>query len=314
MMLDALLTAALLTQTPDASMTAAERSAQAAQRAAEAAEKAAAAAERIADAMAPKVPAAPAEAPVVAPSKWGGNVALGVTLLTGNSQAMTLTGSLAADRKWNGWAFGLRLSGAWGLSNPSSTVEGSTAATTARRAAGTVRGDRSFGAGFASVFLLAGSELDHVKNVESRTVGEVGAGLTFFNQKVADLEKLYLRFDIAARSGYETRFQYFPVATAINPYALVILAPRVALTFRWAFSEHVRVSEEIEFIPFLLAPELGRLLITNTTKLNARLTESLSLVIGLLVNYDSSPPQAPAPAAQRVPTDVALTVGLEAAF
>ena len=322
MLLAGMISAVILSQTPEATASAAERTAEAAEKAAEAAEKAAEkaaeaaekaaeAAQRIADVMAPKAAPAP-EAPAAVPSKWGGNAGVGLTFITGNAQALTLTGSLALERKWDDWAFGLRLAGAWGLSNPASTGTGTT---NARRAGGTVRGDRAFGSGFASLFVLAGSEFDHMKNIESRTIGEVGTGLTFFNVKEADLEKLFLRFDIAARAGYETRYQYFPVESAgvIDPYGLVILAPRAAFAFRWAFSKHVRVSEELEFIPYLLAPDLGRLLINNTTKLNARLTESLSLSLNLLIGYDSKPPQ-PLTGAQRVSTDVALTVGLEAAF
>ena len=153
-----------------------------------------------------------------------------------------------------------------------------------------------------------------MKTIESRTIGELGAGLTFFNKKEGDLEKLFLRLDIAARAGYETRFQYFPTPSPIaGDYGIIILAPRAAVTFRWAFSAWVRLSEELEFIPFVLAPAAGRLLINNTTKLNARLTENLSLATSVIVNFDSMPP-AGAGGLERKQTDVALTVGAEAAF
>ena len=175
---------------------------------------------------------------------------------------------------------------------------------------GTLRGDRSFG-GFASLFVLVGEEFDHVKNIETRTVGELGTGLTFFNQKDGDLERLFLRLDLALRAGYETRFQYFPAEAAVDPYAIVILAPRAALTFRWSLNKHLRLSEELEVMPFLLEPTAGRLLLNSTTKLNAQLTDNVSLTTSLLINYDSKPPVSTPP---RVSTDVALTVGVEAAF
>jgi Protein of unknown function, DUF481 len=288
----------------------ATRAAIAAEKAAVAAQKAAEAIQRIADASgapaaAPAAPAAPK------PEGWAGTVGLGLTFITGNTQTLTLTGGLAADRKWGVWALGLRAAGAYGLANPTANVTGSTSTVNARRAGGTIRGDRSFG-DLVALYVLAGSEFDHVKNVESRSIGEFGTGLTFLNQKQGDLEKLYLRLDIAIRGGYETRYQYFP-ASAIDPYGVAILAPRAALAFRWAYSKDVKVSEEIEFIPFLLAPDLGRLLINNTTKLNARLTENLSLATSLLINFDSKPPQ-PATGSPRLGTDVALTVGVEAAF
>ncbi len=302
---------ALLAQAPVEATDPATRAAIAAEKAAAAAQKAAEAIQRIADASGAPAAAAPAAAAAPKPEGWAGTVGLGLTFITGNTQTLTLTGNLAADRKWGVWALGLRANGAYGLANPTANVTGSTSTVNARRAAGTVRGDRSFG-DLVSLYILAGSEFDHVKNVESRSIGEFGTGLTFLNQKQGDLEKLYLRLDIAMRAGYETRYQYFP-ASAIDPYGVAILAPRAALAFRWAYSKDVKFSEEIEFIPFLLAPDLGRLLINNTTKLNARLTENLSLATSLLINFDSSPPQ-PATGSPRLPTDVALTVGVEAAF
>ncbi|MFT3713900.1 MAG: DUF481 domain-containing protein [Archangium sp.] len=202
---------------PAEPMSAADKAADAAMKAAEAAQKAAEAAMRIADAVAPAPAAATAAATPPAADGWKGSVGLGLTFITGNAQTLTLTGTAAADKKWDLWSLGIRLNGAYGLANPDTNTVGSSAATTARRAAGTIRGDRGFGSGFAAIFLLAGSEFDHMKNIESRTIGEAGASLTFFNKKEGDLEKLFLRFDLAARSGYESRFQYFPPAVAGDP-------------------------------------------------------------------------------------------------
>ena len=142
---------------------------------------------------------------------------------------------------------------------------------------------------------------------------ELGAGLTFFNKKEGDLEKFYLRLDLAMRAGYETRFQYFPVPNRAADYGIVILAPRAAITMRWSFSKDVRITEELEFIPFLLQPAAGRLLLNNLTKLNARLTENLAVNTSILVNFDSQPPLG-ADGLARKTTDTALTVGLEATF
>lgn len=285
---------------PDVELSAAERTAVAA-------EKTAAAVERLAALLAP---VEEAKAEEKKPEGWYGTVSAGLTFITGNTQTLTLTGSAAADRKWESWAMGLRLSGAYGLANPSANVADSVTQTTARRAMGTLRGDRTFG-GFASLFVLVGSELDHVKSIETRTFGELGTGLTFFSLKQGDAERLFLRLDLALRTGYETRFQYFPVEAGVDPYAIVILAPRAAVTFRWAVNKNMRLSEELELMPFLLEPTAGRLLVNSTTKLNAKLTESVSLVTSLLVNYDSKPPPS---ASRRLSTDVALTVGVEAAF
>lgn len=296
---------------PASEKSAADRAADAAEKAAAAAEKAATAAQKIAEAVAPAPEEAKKES---APSPWTGTVGAGLQFITGNAQTLTLTANIAVDRKWEVWKVGLKLNGAYALSNPKANEPGTSTDTTARRAQGIFRADRSFGT-FASLFALAGSEFDHVKNIESRTYGELGSGLTFFDTKDADKnEKLYLRLDLALRAGYETRFQYFPVLAPVPDYSIIILAPRAALAFRWNFNKHVRVTEDLEFMPFVLAPEAGRLLINSTTKLSAKITENVALTTSVLVNYDSRPPSVAPPGFARVPTDVALTAGIEATF
>ncbi len=288
-----------------------ERALIAAEKAAAAAERAAAATQRMADALAgPVLP--PAAVSTVNPAElWHGNLGFGLAYLTGNSQQLTITGTGAADKSWGQWGVGVKANAAYGLSNPSANVALSQPSVTARRAMGLIRGDRKLGESFAELFVLAGAEFDHMKNIEFRTYGELGTGLTFFNVKQGLLEKVYLRADFALRAGYESRYQYFPTAMKVADPQIPILAPRVAIAFRWAYSKDVHFSEDLEFIPFLLAPTSGRLLINNTTKLNARLTETLSFSTALLINYDSQPPVS-TPA--RLQTDVALTAGIEAAF
>ena len=289
----------------------AERAAIAAEKAAAAAQAAAEAAMRIANAVAPQ-PNAIEVVPEKKKDVWIGNVGVGLTFITGNSQTLTLTGNASADRKWEKWALGIRLNGAYGLANPDTNATANTSIT-ARRGMGTVRLDRAVVDSFATIFALAGEEFDHMKNIETRSIGELGAGLTFFNKKEGDLEKFYLRLDLAMRAGYETRFQYFPVPNRAADYGIVILAPRAAITMRWSFSKDVRITEELEFIPFLLQPAAGRLLLNNLTKLNARLTETLSVNTSILVNFDSQPPLG-ADGLARKTTDTAMTVGVEANF
>ncbi|MEW5741981.1 MAG: DUF481 domain-containing protein [Myxococcota bacterium] len=299
------------TTTAVSEQSAAERAAAAAEKAAAAAEKAAQAAQKVAESVAPP---AEAEAEKKADEKakvWSGLVGAGLQFLAGNTQTLTLTFNIAAQRKWEVWMLGLKLNGAYALSNPKANEPGTTSDTTARRAQGLIRVDRTFG-GFASVFALGGAEFDHVKNIESRTYGELGSGLTFFDTKDAEKnERLFLRLDLALRAGYETRFQYFPTETAVTDPAIPILAPRAALAFRWSFNKHVKLTEDLEFIPFLLAPDAGRLLINSTTKLSSRITENVSLTASVLVNFDSVPPAATIP---RRTTDVALTAGVDANF
>jgi opacity protein-like surface antigen len=300
------------TPAPAVEMSATDKATAAAERAAMAAEKANQAIQRLADVLAgpPLTAATPS-----AGSAWIGSFGAGLSFITGNTSQLTLTGQLGLDRKFEVWAVGIRVNGAYGLANP--TGEANRDQTTARRGSATVRGDRSFGSGFASIYALGGLEFDHVKNIELRGFGEAGAGLLFFNRKENDFEKLYLRFDIGLRGGYETRFQYFPfpVSLAEDQRRAPILAPRLALAFRWSFSKDVRFSQELEAIPYLLAPSAGRLLLNSNTKLNARLTENLSLATGLLLAYDSQPPgPKQGEVGARRPLDVTFTAGLEATF
>jgi hypothetical protein len=313
-MMTAFVVAALLNQAnlaaekdTAAEKSAAERTAAAAEKTAESAAKSAEAMVRIAERLAPPAtPTGQADAPSA--SAWAGTAGLGLSLLGGNTQTITLTGSVALDKKWNLWTFGVRATGAYGLTN-ADTSEGSTtlSQTVARRAAATVRADRSFG--MAASFVLLGGEFDHVKNIESRAYGEAGASFTVFNDKVEDLEKLYLRLDTALRVGRETRFTYFPTPASVNEYEIFILAPRIAGTLRWALNKNFRISEEFEVLAFMLPPTTGRFLINSNTKLNTRITENVSLTIGFLLNVDTSPPKAGLRA-----YDFALTAGAEAAF
>jgi hypothetical protein len=308
MLIHALATAFILAQTLSPPPSGEERAAAAAVRAADAADRAALTAERVAALVEPGLRPEPPPPPP-APG-WTGNVGLSFGFITGNAVNLSLIGNLALDRVWEDWALGLRVTGAYGFANPEPTVPGSSVAVTALRAAGTLRGDRTFGSGFASIYLLGGEEADHIKNIESRSFGELGTGLSFLNFREAGQERLLLKLDLGIRGGYETRYQYYPFPARVPIQGIPILSPRAALTFRLGFGRYARFSEELEVMPSLLAPTAGRVLLNNTAKVNANLTGALSLAVALLVSYDSSPPQT-ASGPQRLPTDVALTAGLE---
>jgi hypothetical protein len=290
-----------------AGVSAADRAALAAEKAAEAAAKAAEAAQRIADKVAPLPPPVAAPAPAAAAEgRWAGNAGLGLSLLGGNTQSVTLTGSVGLDRKWEVWTLGIRANGAYGLATPAGMT---TSQTVARRAQGTIRGDRSFG-GFVSAFALGGAEFDHVKSIEFRGYGEAGASFRLFEQKEGDLETLFARLDVALRGGYETRFTYFPTPAAVMNPQVPILAPRIAGTFRWALNKNFRFSEDFEVLPFLLPPIQGRFLINSNTRINARITENASLALGFLIAIDTQPPNP----MLLGPLDYTLTAGVEFAI
>lgn len=297
--------AAILTQT-DPNTDAAARAAAAAERAAVAAEKAAAAAQRIAEAHAGPAPAAPAAPGADADRKeaWNGLIGVSVIALWGNAESITALGAAALDRKWDKWMFGVRAGGAYGQTKLASGSD----EVTALRANLSLRGDRNV-VSFATIFAQAGVDTDHVKSVEARGYGEIGTGIRFYEKKEGDLERVYIRGDLAFRVQQEERFQYYASPTAPAGTALpdaTLVAPRIAAVFRYAMTKDIRFSEEVEFMPNVLGQ--SRVLVNNVTKLNARLTESLSVSVAFIANFDS------APAAGKKDLDTALALGLEAAF
>ncbi len=295
----------LLAQTD--STDAAARAAAAAERAALAAEKAAEAAQRIAEAQAgpaPAAAAAPAADGTPPPETWNGSIGVSMIALSGNAESITAMSNLAVDRKFGKWAFGARASGAYGQTRIASGGE----EVSAMRAGLSLRGDRNV-VTFATIFAQGGLDTDHVKSVEVRGYGELGTGLRFYEKKEGDLERIYIRADLAMRFQQEERFQYYaspttPANTGLPDATLV--APRIAATFRYAINKDIKFSEELEFLPNVLGQ--ARVLVNNTTKLNARLTESLSISASFVANFDS----APAPGKKDLDTSLAL--GLEAAF
>lgn len=297
-------TLALLSQT-DPTTDAAARAAAAAEKAALAAEKAAAAAQRIAEAQgAPAAPAADKPADGAEPEeKWAGLIGVSLIALSGNAESITALANAAADRKWAKWMFGVRAGAAYGETRIATGSEVS-----ALRGNLSLRGDRNV-VTFATIFAQAGVDTDHVKSVELRGYGEVGTGIRFYEKKEGDLEKIYIRADLAFRFQQEERFQYYatpttPAGTALPDATLV--APRIAAVFRYAMSKDIRFTEEVEFLPNVLGQ--SRVLVNNTTKLNARLTESLSVSAAFIANFDSSP------AAGKKDLDTSLALGVEAAF
>ncbi|MFT3842892.1 MAG: DUF481 domain-containing protein [Myxococcaceae bacterium] len=291
-----------------------EQAVQAAQKAAEAAQKAAEAAQKAAEAAAaataPKgpepIPATPAPpAPGEKKDTWRGLVGVGLIALTGNAETLTGTANAQADKSFGPWAVGLRLNGAYGQTKPQ---DGGAAQQTALKAAGSLRGERSF-VDFASGYLMGGLETDHIKSVELREYLELGSGLKLFERKEGDFERLYLRFDIAFRYQNESRYQYIGDATTPTNTGLPgvqMVAPHFGLVFRYSLNKGVHFSEEAEVLPNLVGA--SRVIVNSTTKLSAQLTETFSLSGSYIVNFDS------APAGNKKTTDTALTLGLEAAF
>ena len=299
------------TQAPVSAPAAADpsvRAAEAAERAATAAEKAAEAAQTAAkalEAMASPKPAA-AAVPVPAPaaasaSVWTGTLSAGLISLTGNANSMTFSTNGALQKKSEHWIWGAKMGAAYGQTRPAASDL--PAEIVALSAGGELRGDYR-ATESVTAYIKGGMDTDHVKSLELRGFGEAGTGITWIERKEDKLVKLSLRTDLGVRFSHERRYQYFPTPEALPSVSM--LSPRLGLGFRYALSAGIIFTEDAEVLPNVLGD--GRVLFNSISKVSARLVESLSLGVGFVVNHDSLPAQG------KLPTDTALTVGIEVAI
>jgi hypothetical protein len=82
-----------------------------------------------------------------------------------------------------------------------------------------------------------------------------------------------------------------------------IVAPRLGAVFRYAINKDVTFSEEASALANVVGK--ARLLLVSTTRISTRLTERIALGLALVVTDDTVPPK------DKVPTDTALTIGIE---
>lgn len=286
---------------------------EAAARSAEAAARIEAAAERVADLTQKsvderkrgEVPLPPPEdmlqgdaPPITAP--WSASGSIGVISLTGNSRTITLTANAQFQRKSEHWIVNGRANAVYGQGR----LPDATASSVLALAAGFQgQGDRRFNAR-TSAYVGAGADTDHVKSVEVRGYGETGAGLIFIDLQQGNFQKAFLRTDFGIRYAREYRFQYYP--TPLDVPDVTFLAPRAALSFRYALNSGVTFQQEAEVLPNLLGD--SRILVNTLSKVSSRLIANISLGVSFATRYDSRP------AVGKVPLDTALTVSLEAAL
>ncbi|MCP3164797.1 DUF481 domain-containing protein, partial [Myxococcus qinghaiensis] len=289
-----------------------ERAAAAAERAAEASARAAEAAERAANIAAgatPQAAAAPdATAAAAAAAKkkeeWDIVVGLGLISLTGNASTLTFSGLASASRTTEHWIYGVKAFGNYGRSRPPEvTGEEAESQLVALNAGIELRGDRRF-TKMLSGYLLAGALTDHVGSVESRTSGEGGLGVLWWDEKSKDERESYLRTDLAFRYARETRFQYYPSRLDLPDVDLG--GPRFGVAFRYGITKEVLLKEDAEVLLSVIGD--SRVLANSQTQLAVSLTEALSLGVSFLVKHDSKPPEG------KVSTDTALAFNLEVAL
>ena len=301
------------TASAERAASAAERAASAAERAAEANARMAEAIERLAQGIARTAPPPEPPAPDAAKKDgkeaerkdvWDVTVGMGLIFITGNASTITFNGLASAERKTEDWIYAVKASGVYGESRPPELTDVQQASqVVALNAALQLRGDRRF-TEKVSGYLLGGADTDHVRSVEVRGLGEAGIGIIWFDEKRSNGGDSYLRTDLAFRYARETRFQYYP--TRMDLPDVSFGGPRFGAAFRYSLSKDVAFVEEVSVLPSLI--EGSRLLITNQTQLNVKLTKALAINTTFLLQYDSQPAEG------KVPTDSSLAVSVAVSF
>jgi len=253
-------------------------------------------------ALAVLVPAVALADPPKPTADWQGTVGAGLILMTGNTQTTTFTGTALAIRESMGWIWTAKAGGAYGQNR---AAVAPTPEVSAWNAAGQLRLDRKLGE-IWTVYVLGGAETDHVAAVELRGYGELGVSAQWVDVKEKDFQWIGLRTDLGFRYATEKRWQYYGATTGALPGA-DFYAPRLGLSFRYAFSKDVWFTEEAEFMPGVFVTP-NRFQTKSMSKLAARVASNVTTGIGYLVVDDSRP------AAGKKRTDTTLTATIDLAY
>jgi putative salt-induced outer membrane protein YdiY len=239
-------------------------------------------------------PAAPPPPPA---AKWSGTVGLGMISLTGNSRSTTFNTALAAERKSEAWIWAVKAYATYGQSRAAADGEDETVA----EAAGLLlRLDRRFGPRY-STFVAGAVDTDHVKSVELRSAGELGATVAWVDAAGESGWSVSLRTDLGFRIANEQRYQYYPERLQLEDETLY--APRAGLALKYGLSKDVVFTEDAEILPNVVGD--SRVVMNSISKISTRLSRSLAFGVAFTVNHDSRP------APGKVTTDTALALTLD---
>ena len=238
----------------------------------------------------------PGAPPAAAATSLTGTVALGASILTGNSEITTFTLGSALTWKTPDWIYGFKASGAYGRStDPNTGVE----STNALNGSVSLRGARRLSQ-VVAIYLEGAVDADHLKSIEWRPTGELGASLQFVDRKEGDFQTESLRVDLGFRGVYEYRFQYYPAA--VNLPDQTIAAPKAGAALRYAFSRATIFGDELTMLVNI--PDGPRLLLNNVAKLSTQLYGTVSFAVSYGIAEDSSPP----PGKKQLDTTLSLTL------
>ena len=99
--------------------------------------------------------------------------------------------------------------------------------------------------------------------------------------------------------GFMQVLQYYPTQADLPDVDLV--APRVGVAYRYAFTKDVIFAEEASAMVNVVGDTSGRVMLGSTTKLSSHLTSSVAFGVGFMISHDTQPPPP------KVKTDTALT-------
>jgi hypothetical protein len=343
MFVASLLAASLLAQTPttaeERAAVAAEKAADAAKSAAESAAKANEALQKLVEmearehAAVPAAPAAAAPAPAAPPSLWSGGASVGLTWLTGNSDSLTFSALGSLQRKSERMIVGLKTWASYGENTATfgAPVKTVVAANFGLSGQLDIRLIEKL-----SVIIGTGFDSDYVKNIEARGFWEVGLGVLWVDAKEEDYQKIFLKTDLTFRVAYESRYNYFPTAkpcwqrdqlkpdgtlddgsypsckdASVGGGSALLVAPRLALAFKYSLTKTISFSDDFEFIPSVVRAQPTdpfRALINNTAKVSVRVFNNFGFGIASQLKVDTFPAQ------DKKSVDHALMATVEANF
>lgn len=229
---------------------------------------------------------------------WEGSVSLGAIALTGNSRSVTASADVLADHRSEFWEFHAELGAIVGWGAEAGEEEADPAA---EWLVGHARLERRFGSRLTA-FLLLGGEVNHPASLEGRLETEAGVGLTLLETIEPERgERLFLRLYLGAHLANDYRFQFFPIRRDLED--LLMVGPGAGLSFRWALSERVALSEGLRVYPNVVGA--ARVLGYSDTRLTLDLTARLALDLHLLLELDTG--HAP----EKRALDLAFTTGLK---
>ena len=214
-------------------------------------------------------PAAAADSDVV--KDWNGNVALGLSLASGNSSAFQINSATALDKQWKNdeWHFGTQ--GAYAVTNPDRDDQDTTA--------NNIHGATNYRHLFDErLYASAGFEAMHddVSDITYRFITSPAMGYYFIKEPATQL-----RGEAGPSWIYER-------VSGSDPGHHNYIAARFAERLEHDFNKNAKIWQSLEYLPQIDA--WGNYLLNAEVGVEAAMTGALSLRAVARDQYNSQPP------------------------